>query len=528
MSSTSRTPPTQPETQAGPRPRRDREEGGPIPFTSAARDRAAATDEAFDALADLFLGEADPLDGPFVEREREADRGASVEGARERERRSTRRDRLDEETAATGVAARPEPEREPEPRADEPASMVELVVLGHLPVRSGVWVGPYAAAVAGEEARPVGLVRLVSGQASVEVLGLSDADRSAEADRGTESSVDGALVRAAGRVRRWVVQVDEPEEPGLVASGSVDAVTVLAGANQAAMVDAYRAIKGIVGGRPVSASVAEEAGEGSAGTAVRIAVMGAPADRAVEVAEKLRGAAGVFLSEPIEAGPSVQRVGPTGAAVLFRGAGAMDAEELIDAVAVASALDEPESPEEPSASAWLGRGGAVEPESLRFPERSASAGGAVGAWRNTLRRDDASEALHSAPGADDREAGGRDEGVEVDLASLVEGVEELEVPYPNDDLVRFGRDAAGRLHVLRTDDDGEGLHALTAAGAWARRHAGLLRMALGADVGGSGEPVLHLFVDEPRSVRPLLDADVRLHLLAPIDREQTFFAADLN
>jgi hypothetical protein len=44
---------------------------------------------------------------------------------------------------------------------------------------------------------------------------------------------------------------------------------------------------------------------------------------------------------------------------------------------------------------------------------------------------------------------------------------------------------------------------------------------------GHAEP-RHVFTTRPRDVRALLDADVRLHAIAPVPRDRDWVAFDLN
>jgi len=47
-------------------------------------------------------------------------------------------------------------------------------------------------------------------------------------------------------------------------------------------------------------------------------------------------------------------------------------------------------------------------------------------------------------------------------------------------------------------------------------------------VGAQTPPVLHLFTPTPRAVRTLVDAPIRLHVLAPVPAGATWFSAELN
>ena len=69
---------------------------------------------------------------------------------------------------------------------------------------------------------------------------------------------------------------------------------------------------------------------------------------------------------------------------------------------------------------------------------------------------------------------------------------------------------------------------LMTVASWSRDHAPILREAHGAI--DARRPVMHLFTDDAKQTRRLLDADVRVHCLAPIrDGGRTLWACvDLN
>lgn len=104
---------------------------------------------------------------------------------------------------------------------------------------------------------------------------------------------------------------------------------------------------------------------------------------------------------------------------------------------------------------------------------------------------------------------------ETSLASLVEGLVLLHFGPPEDPSVEIAADRAGVLHLLCADDDGKGVGRLVAAEAWAMKHRPLLSAAAGPDarIDQSKPVVLHLFTDSPKSVRHLLDADLRVHAI---------------
>jgi hypothetical protein len=120
--------------------------------------------DAYDALADLFLGE-------------------SGHGTPER--------------AGGEQQTMTPPRRTP----------VELLMLGHLPVLGSAWAMQYARQASSDVAAPVAMLRLRGGEISLEVVG--GPEREVE----PTPSLQAAIEAAAPLVRRWIVRVDDMAEP---------------------------------------------------------------------------------------------------------------------------------------------------------------------------------------------------------------------------------------------------------------------------------------------------------------------------
>lgn len=393
----------------------------------------------YDALADLFMG------GPA-----EASRPAAP-----------MRD------AAADASGEPE---------SGPAPTIELVVLGHLPVRAAPWATQYCRALADERERTVAFVRLAAGSLSID---LFEPGASAPSSREVPDPV-AALSQAAREAAHIVI---EAGEQGLAAAADqrVASVTVIAGANEAAMVAAYRSFKALSpaeGGPRRGAGVGASASSGGEHRArYQIAVMGASRSAAEVAIQRVRRASALFLWSEIRLAAVVERIGPTGATSLYRGQGCESVCALLDAMCIAPPV-----------------------ESLR------EEGPAMQAPEVAPLRDAAST----------RPA----------LVSLVPGLENLPLRCPDDPTVEIAW-GERRVHLLREDGDGRGLIALTAVAAWMRKHAALIALATSQDPRAiENEATLHLFTAEPRSARLLLDASVRIHLLARA--ESPWFCAELN
>ncbi|MEO1128420.1 MAG: hypothetical protein AAFX05_01785 [Planctomycetota bacterium] len=418
----------------------------------------ADTSEDFDALAELFLGDDAPRDEV------------------------------------------PHPKshiRVPTEHTQTDTPEIEALIVGHLPIRSGLWVTQYASHVAAERDEIVALVRAQPGHASVDVFGLAEGQRTFD----PAASLEDALRTAAQHADAWIIRLDDLDEPALAEATGITGVTLLAAGNDAAVVDAYRTIKSLVGANPAAEDDASDM------PVLRVALIGAPAEQADAVAAKLAEASSVFLSRPIELGAVIERMEPTGGAPLFDGT--TDAEglgilSLIQTIPTAS-----------------------------MPHPTIAMESAIPAAAPELRLtddgDDIEQANQVEPAIVAEPTPLQTPTRELGLAQQI-GLQPLDITSPHDDAVQLARDADGRLHLLRRDSDGEALASLTAASAWAQRHSTLLSRAceLELHLDEATPPILHLFTSTPRAVRALTDAPLRLHLLAPVPAGTTWFSAELN
>ena len=111
------------------------------------------------------------------------------------------------------------------------------------------------------------------------------------------------------------------------------------------------------------------------------------------------------------------------------------------------------------------------------------------------------------------------------MSSLIPGLTPLESRCPKAGRVELATDEQGRLHLVARSgaDPTQPVDALIAASAWAREHLALLLRAEptlappSPDPEADSSPVLHLVTTEPKLIRPLLDADVRVHLLTEVE-----------
>ncbi|MFA6044687.1 MAG: hypothetical protein WC718_06855 [Phycisphaerales bacterium] len=438
----------------------------------------------YDAIADLFLAEAATL-------------------------ASTPRLRLAQEpegTTASPVSRAP---------ASKPVGplLVEGLLMGHLPVLGGAWVTQYAKHVADAGRQPVALVRVQAGTLSVDLVMPRGAPTKVNSRIGSGAQGEDlaqALMHAAGEAAHWLVRVDEIYEPELLALSQVQGVTLLTGADDAAVVASYRTIKNLM--------AALEAREGEGAPTLGLAIMGAGEEDASEAEQKIRKAVKTFLAADLKPAARVGRVGACSTVALYRAASEMSLKKIFDLVGqasqAASQVVEPkpektvgkESPNPSSAAhAPIGPAAASTPATAGTPAPAASPG-------QTMSRTQAAELL----------------GLRA-LAS--------ECPYAPGVILAGGE--GGKLHlVIAAIGAGgdcsldEGVRRLLTAAAWADDHAGLLENAHAESLAAvrAHGPMLHVLTGDAKSARGLLDTGVKVHLVATAGTEgrQVTLTRELN
>lgn len=407
-------------------------------------------EQEYDALAELFLGESanqretpplrlhDPDDAPAPSAEADSDHAA------------------------------------PAPRPAE--AQIEALVLGHLPVLAGPWVAQYARFLADTRGEAIALVRIAGDQASIDLY--SDLPR---ASRNAAPTLHAAIEEAARVADRWIFRVDAVSEPSLAACPAVDAVTLLCGADDAAIVSAYRTIKRVL---------TPEGGEGAfdddpeaprqRGPARRVVIIGAAEEKARQAADKLRGAAQAFLDAGVEAIAGPAQLGPSSGATIYRGPAEASPEELADRVR-ASLRRSPDT------------GAATAPVSATAPAPTTPSTHEISP--------DASPAPQALPGP---------------LFERVPGLRHLPIRCPYDESIELAVDADRRLHLLAAYSP-VACRAMSVVAAWAMDHAALFDRVLPAG-GYSDEhkPIRRLFVERACEARRLLDTDYKVHLMTPV------------
>lgn len=455
--------------------------------------------------------------------------------------------------------------------------VLELLVLGNLPVVAGAWASQYVREIAEAAGKPVAYLRMQGEFCSLEVIGAL-ADVAGAPGLDDLASLDDAIDAAAEITDRWIVRCDAGQEASVVACAITRAVTILTGSDQTAREACKVALTGL----------AERLSKPSEnGPMVRLAVMGG---QHANAGAELAAMASATLARPVAAVSCAGKIGgvrpphalfsgsteltlktilsgvvralvaePVGAEMFARPETAAAPapvvrvvpviEEVAAEVEVADALVPVEEtragrpchglghaemdialPEPKPTTAEIAVGHAPRPETPSIAAAVMSISEPVGPaampavqmWSNVT-----SQAREAAPkpaavfAPDDTLASHL-----VDLQSTA-----LRCPYASG--IEVAIDGAGRLHLLarsKSESAEEStLAALLIASSWAEQHSGLLASSLGK-VSCASRPTLHLFTDKPKHSRRLLETNLRVHLLAEvhIGAERAWYCTDLN
>ena len=105
------------------------------------------------------------------------------------------------------------------PALEEPAAAsVEVLVVGHLPVRAGLWLTPYADAVA-RELGPVALLRFDGDAPAVHVLRSDDDPLAGEPGLTLRPTIE----HLAATVRTWIIRpASDNHAPALLMDQNID------------------------------------------------------------------------------------------------------------------------------------------------------------------------------------------------------------------------------------------------------------------------------------------------------------------
>ena len=433
-----------------------------------------------------------------------------------------------------------------------------LVLVGNLPVMNGLWLSQYADREARENG-PVCLVRISADSVQIELFRAGARRPSIR----PQARYEEALRAIAPVVSQWMIVPAQPE-PVEIPAGTDD-IVVLTGADQPAIVAAYRLVKG-----------AHEAITrlGGAQPAVSVAVLGADAQETANVAARIGDAAGASLNTTVPVRGGMQRVAPAESS--FRGtfddpspsigkvvevlasignqpaaATASTSEHALsdaplrfsprverkapvmrtapDAIPFRSDLpprggrgtepvrtppvrstppvrDEAASREIlADASAALREASAAAAGATRAPYAQATASAPASSLASAYASSYAASAVNG-PSAAAPVARIVEGGMPESLVPFVHGLERIDHAAPRCERIEFAIAGGGRLHIVCRIDD---LRMLARARTWLDENASLFRRAF-PEVASTDDPAIDVFVQDLRDLEQIDGATIHV------------------
>ena len=359
-------------------------------------------------------------------------------------------------------------------------AQVDLLLLGHLPVQGGLWLVPYAGreSIGGLGA----LIRMHEDTVDIAIVGDIDLDIS------QCESIEEAFDRIGNSVTNWMIQPPSDVDSIALLHCDADRITLLSGADQAAVVGAYRLLKGLVA---VSGSI-------DTTPAMNLVIVGTEARAANDAANRIVQTAhhqlGVQLSvsQPLPAMGSTSRVASQ--ASFRRTSGVVDILSKIRA-----ATNRPIEHEVVEEDAQ---------QTIPLTERPC-----------VVIEDTVTE----PPQLHDQVLHERKS-----FTSYLEDLMGIKPRCPEYEEVELAIDTDGRVHVLA---DAEDFRDAAIVSGWVTRHRELISMACGGiEIDVTLTPRQHVFTNDAVSIADLHGTELALHLLTEvvIDSHRGWYSTPLN
>lgn len=377
---------------------------------------------------------------------------------------------------------------------DSPAtSTIELLLPAHLPVQGGLWLVPYAGRAAGQGISM--LVRMHEETVDVAAIGTGVADFTGC------TSIEEVISQLDAPISNWIVQPPADADPTSLLHCDADYVTLLSGADQAAVVGAYRLLKGLIAAT----------GESQPLPPIRLVIVGTEERASSDAASRIIQTAHHQLGVQIEVGQPLPAMGSTNNVIsqvsFARSSNVVDfmsrlrvkAEEALEEELPIThrfelPKDQSEKPQE-------------EPiQNIETPTIEAA-----------VIEETVVEEKVDAPDTTQRS-----------FTSYVDGLLAIAPRCPEHEHVELAVDSNGRLHVLA---NAEHFRDAAIVSGWTSRHGEILSLACGGlQIDQTMQPIQHLFTNNAVSVADLHGSGVMLHLLTEVEVEGNtgLFSTPLN
>lgn len=362
---------------------------------------------------------------------------------------------------------------------DSPASTtsIELLLPAHLPVQGGLWLVPYAGREAAHGLSI--LVRMHEETVDVAAIGMGSVDI-------TEcNSIEEVIQRVDIPVENWIVQPPSDADPTSLLHCDADCVTLLSGADQAAVVGAYRLLKGLIAAT----------GENQPLPPLRLIIVGAEERSSSDAASRIVQTAYHQLGVQIEVGqplPAMNSSNTVVSQVSF-----VRSSNVVDFMSrIRNSIGQETTPIEDEL-----------PVSPRFTP--------VQEQVPVQHEQQVEKVVEAKPSI-------------VTLSSYIDGLLAIAPRCPEHEHVELAVDGEGCVHLLANAED---FRDVTIVQGWLTRHRSILSLACGGlELNYSELPVQHLFTDDAVSVADLHGCGVRLHLLTDVevDGKTGKFSTPLN
>lgn len=389
---------------------------------------------------------------------------------------------------------------------------VDVTLVGNLPVMGSLWLSQLAEVVA-RRAGETALVRFDLDQPTIELFHAADKRRATTPVSAHE------LSGLATGIHHWIIRAPLGASYADILKSAPDRLAILTGADEAAVVAAYRMIKDVV----------EACGASGEVPPLGLVIVGAEPTRVREVSEKLSRTASSFIGVQAPLLESIQRMDAVDAAGPRPLAGDVTLDSVIQIARSARIESRPcVEVTTPSAPAPL-RDMPPETTRRRAPgsaryspaeaayERPADASPPAAGFRMPpkpvlLAAAAPAPASDSSAAAAPAPTSGRSAP---DLCASLDGVTRIAVRCPSTPNVELAVDSGGQLHLLAWEPD---LASLLRAQIWSAQHRELLAMAV-PQLRDAASPVMHLFSESPAALAAHIGSPFRLHILAPVEVE---------
>ena len=349
---------------------------------------------------------------------------------------------------------------------------VELLIPAHLPVQGGLWLVPYAGRAAGSGNAM--LVRM--HDETIDFASIGNMPVELESCR----SIETILNNLDTPVSHWIVQPPTDGDAVSLLHGDPDVITLLSGADQAAVVGAYRLLKSFVTAAKDQDSLPP----------IRIVIVGAEERAANDASSRIVQTAKHQLGLHVEVGHPLPAMGSQSKVQsqcsIPRSCNLID---LLSRLRTSSTQED-----------VLETTQRVLPE---FPveqiEEQATPHIAEESEQEVLVEDAVVEKVIAS---------------EATLSSYVDGLLSIKPRCPGHTDIELALDSEGNVHVLAHADS---FRETTIVAAWVNKHRDLISMACGGiEMSASGEVIQHFFTDDAVSVAELHGTGVKLHLLTEV------------